>query len=724
MKKRITSLLIVVFTLSRVALPVAVIAADVPEKPQKPTTAETTEQAEETTETQGTQEPESTVEPQDTSDVQEEPQSDAATEEPKPSAPATGQGEVTTPQTYGDDSGSATQNGEVGDVEIKTGDAQANGAIVNNGNINIEAQEEVPEALEDESAVSIVNEENGAGSQNTGMIAEESTNTTNQDNSATLDNNLNASANSGANSASKNVGNSSIKTGDAVASGTITNMVNNNLSGVTVSEFNVIEDYVGDLELDFEANCVLGCDGQSVNIENNNNGEDSINTGEVNSAVSDELFQTNEIVLENNLTLEANTGENAANKNTGGDTSIETGDATVVGNILNILNNNFAGNVLYGVVNIIGDLTGDIILSEEQAGKLFANNVNLENISNGANSTNNASSSGTEDLSYYQFNSADIVNNIDIEANTGENLASGNTNGNNQIDTGNANVDVNVINIANNNFLGGNWWLVLVNEAGNWVGRLISVPEASMGDNVALSQGLYTSQEGQGVNVVNNGNGEESMNTGVVNQSKSGMTSQINNATVVNNASLSANSGRNSASKNTGGVNNIETGDANATLNLVNFVNNNFAGGNVFITVVNVFGSWIGDFVTPGAVKAEEETGVGGVSEIPGASSSSENNSSNSGSSGSSSSDSGSPTSTTTVLGSSVSHSRNTRVAFSSTTSGLSEGNETPVLALGNTDVAGASDTKEKLKINLAWALLAFPLIVILRIAKNRFSGN
>lgn len=715
MKKRITSLLIVVFTLSRVALPVVIIAADVPEKPQKPTTTETTEQAEETTEAQGTQEPESTVEPQDTSDVQEEP---------KPSAPAADQGEVTTPQTYGDDSGSATQNGEVGDVEIKTGDAQANGAIVNNGNINIEAQKAGPEALEGESGVSIVNEENGAGSQNTGMITDESTNTTNQDNSATLSNNLNASANSGANSASKNVGNSSIKTGDAVASGTITNLVNNNLAGVTVSEFNVIEDYVGDLELDFEANCVLGCGGQSVNIENNSNGEDSINTGEVNSAVSDELFQTNEIVLENNLTLEANTGENAANKNTGGDTSIETGDATVVGNILNILNNNFAGNVLYGVVNIIGDLTGDIILSEEQASKLFANNVNLENTNNGANSTNNASSSGTEDLLYYQFNSADIVNNIDIEANTGENLASGNTNGNNQIDTGDANVDVNVINIANNNFIGGNWWLVLVNEAGNWVGRLINVPGASMGDNVALSQGLYTSQEGQGVNVVNNGNGEESTNTGVVNQSKSGTTSQINNATVVNNASLSANSGRNSASKNTGGVNNIETGDANATLNLVNFINNNFAGGNVFITVVNVFGNWIGDFVTPGAVKAEEETGVGGVSEIPNASSSSENNSSNSGSSSSSSGESSSPTSSTAVLGSGVSYSRNTRVAFSSTASGLSEGSETQALALGNTDVAGASDTKEKLKINLAWALLAFPLIVILRIAKNRFSGN
>jgi hypothetical protein len=69
----------------------------------------------------------------------------------------------------------------------------------------------------------------------------------------------------------------------------------------------------------------------------------------------------------------------------------------------------------------------------------------------------------------------------------------------------------------------------------------------------------------------------------------------------VNNVNLSANTGGNRASYNTGGDSSITTGDANIIANIVNFVNNNIVGGgNLFVNIVNVFGSWIGDFVTPG----------------------------------------------------------------------------------------------------------------------------
>ena len=65
----------------------------------------------------------------------------------------------------------------------------------------------------------------------------------------------------------------------------------------------------------------------------------------------------------------------------------------------------------------------------------------------------------------------------------------------------------------------------------------------------------------------------------------------------MNNVDLYANTGGNSASRNTGGDNSITTGDATIVANIINFVNTNISGnGRLFVNVVNVFGSWFGDF--------------------------------------------------------------------------------------------------------------------------------
>ena len=70
---------------------------------------------------------------------------------------------------------------------------------------------------------------------------------------------MNQSAVSGDNKASGNVGNSTIDTGDANVTGTIWNDINSNIDGLMVSEFNVADDHIGDLVLDFDANCIIGC---------------------------------------------------------------------------------------------------------------------------------------------------------------------------------------------------------------------------------------------------------------------------------------------------------------------------------------------------------------------------------------------------------------------------------------------------------------------------------
>ena len=305
------------------------------------------------------------------------------------------------------------------------------------------------------------------------------------------------------------------------------------------------------------------------------------------------------------MVLLADSGNNTADANTGGNSTINTGDANVAANILNFANTNLAGNVLYGVVNIFGDLIGDIIFPEEYCGGTCTGDIALANTNNGSDSTNTSNYSETDNSETYQFNDAVIDNNILLDANTGENESSGNTNGNSSIETGDVDLDVNTMNVVNSNINGGNWFLVLVNEAGNWVGKILG----GDGSNMAGSAGTeFTVDQNGDIYVTNNANGSGSTNTGNVNVTNTDTLVQENQANIVNNLDLTANTGNNSTSNNTGGDNNITTGDANIVANIVNFVNNNIAGnGKLFVTVVNVFGSWTGNFKTPWA-QDEEET--------------------------------------------------------------------------------------------------------------------
>src|SRR5690606_9295768 len=102
----------------------------------------------------------------------------------------------------------------------------------------------------------------------------------------------------------------------------------------------------------------------------------------------------------------------------------------------------------------------------------------------------------------------------------------------------------------------------------------------------------------------NNNNGAGSNNTAHASQDTHNSTTQTNTANINNSLDLSANTGNNDTSFNTGGDSNITTGDATIIANIVNFVNNNIVGdGKLVVTVVNVFGSWLGDLVTPGSEK-------------------------------------------------------------------------------------------------------------------------
>lgn len=521
-----------------------------------------------------------------------------------------------TPLPSGNQSGQQAASRQNGSTDLKTGDATNNAGVVNNGNMNSSTQSPTSGNSAGQVAsgpsVGIVNSGNGSGSDNSGSLSLGNTTTTQQANSAQVANNVNQSTVTGQNEASKNTGgNTNLTTGDANTTGTIVNNLNTNASGIAVAEFNVEEDYVGDIVLDFAAGCISNCGNGSINLANSGNGADSTNSANLDVNNTNNTFQSNDADVENNLVLAADSGNNDASKNTGGDTSIKTGDANVSANVLTFANNNVAGNIVYTVVNIFGSLVGDIIMSPEyiaDAGGCMecgSGDTTIKNSGNGADSDNSLNVDQSTTDNTFQTNDANIENNLIIDANTAGNTASANTNGDNNIQTGDTNVDANIINVANNNVSGGVWWLVLINDGGRWIGKLVGSED---GSNMAASEGVELAVDENGdVYAVNSGNGAGSTNESNVNINETDNTVQNNEANIVNNVNIAANTGNNTASKNTGGNTNVETGDVNVVANMVNFVNNNISsGGKLFVTVVNVLGDgWIGNFITPDATKEE-----------------------------------------------------------------------------------------------------------------------
>jgi len=492
-----------------------------------------------------------------------------------------------------------SQNGQDGGATIVTGDVNNTGMVVVDANSNLSA-----DGSSSGSGISVANDGNGADSSNSGSVSISDNNSTTQNNTADVSNSLDQSGTTGSNSASYNTGgNNIILTGDANVSGTAITSVNTNLDGVMVAQFDIADGHQGDYVLDFAANCISGCGTASASASNTGNGADSTNNASVDQTSSDATFQNNDAAVGNTLILAADTGNNDTNANTGGNNTIATGDANVNGNALTFANNNISGsNVVFGVVNIYGDLVGDIIFPEEAFGCCGTTGASAANTGNGADSENTASVSTTQTDNTFQANQATIDNNLTLNAETGSNDTNANTGGNNLISSGDTSVNASVLNVANTNIDGGNWFLVLVNEAGQWVGRILGGPE---GSNMAASEGmlLTVSPDGQ-ITATNAGNGAGSTNTSSSTATNTTQTTQNNTANVSNNMQLSANTGGNDANYNTGGDNTIITGDAKIIANIVNFVNNNITGGGkLFVTVVNVFGSWLGDFVTPGHKK-------------------------------------------------------------------------------------------------------------------------
>ncbi len=266
--------------------------------------------------------------------------------------------------------------------------------------------------------------------------------------------------------------------------------------------------------------------------------------------------------ITNDIDLAAQSGDAAVTSNTSAG-SATSGSADAVANVVNVLNSAVtAGQSFVGVININGNLNGDILLPPGFIDTLLASNVPRYTVSTAA--INN-------DVTVNNDTNQSIKNTIDAGATTGTATVANNTNAGSAT-SGAAKTNLTVFNLTGSEVVASNDLLVFVNVLGTWYGLIMNAPA-----------GTTAASLGSGVN----------SNTTVNN------TAELNNETtqaIINNIKVASKSGAASVTENTK-AGDATTGDASASVNLMNMINSRLTLNGWFgLLFINVFGMWNGSF--------------------------------------------------------------------------------------------------------------------------------
>lgn len=273
-------------------------------------------------------------------------------------------------------------------------------------------------------------------------VCDDGSTTVNTDNTATIHNDVTVIAKTGENQA---IGDeASITTGNAYASANVINVANTNItdSNYLLLVFNNFADYAGDIVLPNSSffDSILSRGGGVTNVD---------------------LAVDNTAVVTNTVEVVADTGDNVAQ---GDMATIQTGDANAASTVRNTINQNIVGGSAFSMlIRVDGDWSGTIHGLPE--------GLTWQETSEGIEIVSSGQSAGsvTQNLVQSTKNTANINNNVQVFALTGDNKAGG---GQASISTGNAYADSSILNIANTNVIGSNWSNLIFTIYGNWSGDL------------------------------------------------------------------------------------------------------------------------------------------------------------------------------------------------------------------------------------------------------------
>lgn len=337
------------------------------------------------------------------------------------------------------------------------------------------------------------------------------------------------------------------------------------------------------LEEEVEGETDEGADGEGAQAVNGLTPEDSENTATASAEETVEIINENEAEVENDVSDEAQTGENES----GGDgATILTGEATTEADLVNVVNTNLVGNDFWqAIINLFEDSQENIDLSEIEGLENFDPeliSVFAQNLETGDGSVNLALASLLSLLSVYNENIATLTNNVDLLASSGSNQVVGD---NGEIITGDAAAYLNLFNMVNTNLIGESWFFGLINLFGDLEGDVILPYELQF-----LGEDAIDTYEEYLTLAANLNNGSESENKAEAETEITLEISNFNEANLKNNISVEANTGRNGIV----GDGQIDTGDANASANVFNWVNTNIVGSRWLLLAINNFGNWFG----------------------------------------------------------------------------------------------------------------------------------
>ena len=306
--------------------------------------------------------------------------------------------------------------------------------------------------------------------------------------------------------------------------------------------------------------------------------------------------------ITNEVDLSAASGNAVARNNTqSGD--VTTGNVTAQANIINLISSFISsGDSFFGIMNIFGNLNGDILFPDgflngllpgspapggtaAQADTTGAGSQNQVGVSNNASTL--ATGSSTQ-----AFN-----NRIDTNARSGNVATDGNTVAGSAT-TGAATTAGSLFNLSNTSVFGDNAVLVMVNVLGHWMGRIMTIPGGT------TQSALLTGN----AKVAQNDTGSGSTNTTTTSNDRSARINQAAVGSITNDVKVNAASGDATAQDNTK-VGDVTSGTAKATSSVANIMNSALNIKHWFgVLVINVFGGWIGS--------VNENTSAGSVAPL------------------------------------------------------------------------------------------------------------
>lgn len=484
------------------------------------------------------------------------------------------------------------------DSNIKTGDASAHTGVdnaANNNTTTIGNATSTPSSSTDTvgisgggigtvatSTQSSTDESlGGDGSNNEVSVSDELEIGVESENNANINNHLVGAAHTGGNtmeleSERSAVKDSSITTGDAVATAGVGNTANTN--GVYMGSSGGGADWPW----------------MRVTVINEDTGDASFNETGVDIKRSYSVINENDLELINNLDLTATSGLNSVKAGLIKGTKISSGDAAALANIFNFGNVNWFNSALLPYIRTVGGGSGDVELFD-----LLVQNYGLDTIkkffvgnrNTGDGSYNSAELNYEEMLNVENTNRGKIVNNVKLKAQSGLNkMMSSMKTGESSIETGDTLAALSMFNFLNANLLNTQFLFSVVNVFGDYYGDYV-LPgyEKLFGGPPAVAK--------HSINGSIDGTGDGSINDAIVVRNDETDISIESNATVRDSVSTKAETGNNEI----GGAplvndNDISTGSAYARNNVVDLVNRTMIGGTWYLGIFNFFGQWVGGF--------------------------------------------------------------------------------------------------------------------------------